>query len=87
MRHHRDDHVNHHDHDAIVELVRIPNRVEADVLVAKLQANGITASVRYGGLGTMVPYPSLADGNTVLVFDCDLERATAVMNEVVADDA
>jgi len=83
----RKDGIDHHDHDAIVELVRIPNRVEADVLAARLEANGIRASVRYGGLGTMVPYPSLADGNAILVFDCDLERAAALIDAPDADDA
>ena len=75
----RADGVNHHDHDRIVELCRTPNRFEADVIVARLTDAGITASVNYGGFGSTVPHYSFADGNAVLVFDCDLDRARDVL--------
>jgi hypothetical protein len=74
--------VNHHDHDKIVELCRTPNRFEADVIVAKLREAGITASVNYGGVGSTVPHYSFVDGNAVLVFDCDLARASELIVEV-----
>jgi len=77
----RGDGVDHHDHDKIVELCRVHGRFEADVMVAKLRANGITASTNYADAGGYLPRSGLLGGNQILVFDCDLERA----NEVLAD--
>ena len=73
--------VDHHDHDQIVELVRVPSRFEADVLVAKLEANGITASARHNDAGGWAPQFSMFGGHAVMVFDCDLDRAAALIAE------
>ena len=72
--------VDHHDHDKIVELIRVPSRFEADTMVAKLQANGITASARYSDAGGWAPQFSTFGGHAVMVFDCDLEQATALIS-------
>lgn len=71
--------VDHHDHDRIVELTRVPSRFEADALIAKLQANGITASARYSDAGGWAPQLAQFGGHGVLVFDSDLERAAALI--------
>ena len=77
MRH--DDHINHHDHEKIVELTRVPSRVEADILIAKLKANGIDASGRYADADGWAPQFGLLDGYGVLVFENDLERARSLI--------
>jgi hypothetical protein len=69
--------VDHHDHERIVELTRVPTQFEAEVLIAKLQANGIDAILR--DAGNMVPHISMFDGHGVWVFDGDLDRAAAVI--------
>jgi len=81
----RSDGVNHHDHDKIVELCSVPTRFEADVIVARLQDAGITASVNYGEIGGYLRGIGIMGGNHVLVFDCDLERAQAVVAETEPD--
>ena len=73
--------VDHHDHDKIVELIRVPSRFEADTMVAKLQADGITASARHNDAGGWAPQFSRFGGHAVMVFDCDLERATTLISE------
>ncbi|HEX4492482.1 MAG TPA: DUF2007 domain-containing protein [Acidimicrobiia bacterium] len=79
----RDDGVNHHDHDKIVELCRVPGRFEADVIVAKLRANGITASTSYADAGGYLPRGGLLGGDQILVFDSDLERAQTILDEEI----
>lgn len=81
------DGVDHHDHDKIVELCRVHGRFETDIIVAKLRANGITASPSYADAGGYLPRSGLLGGNQVLVFDCDLDRATALINEVEPGNA
>lgn len=81
------DRVDHHDHDKIVELCRVHGRFEADVIVAKLRANGITASTNYADAGGYLPRSGLLGGSQILVFDCDLERATELTNAPEPDDA
>jgi hypothetical protein len=71
--------VDHHDHERIVELTRVPTQFEAEVLIAKLHANGIDAILR--DAGNVVPHFSIFDGHGVFVFDGDLERAAAVIAE------
>jgi hypothetical protein len=71
--------VDHHDHDRIVELTRVPTRFEADVIVAKLEANRITATPRYSDAGGWAPQFAQFGGHAVMVFDCDLEKATALL--------
>jgi hypothetical protein len=73
--------VNHHDREKIVELIRVPGRFEADILIAKLHANGIDASGSHGDAGGWAPQLALLDGHSVMVFESDLERATALIAE------
>jgi hypothetical protein len=73
--------VDHHDQDRIVELTQVPSRFEADALVAKLQANGITAQARYGDAGAWAPHFALG-GHGALVFESDLDTAAALLAEV-----
>jgi hypothetical protein len=61
--------VDHHDHDRIVEVTRVPSRFEADALIAKLRANGITASARYGDAGGWAPQFAQFSGPGVLGFE------------------
>ena len=77
MRH--DDHIDHHDHEKIVELTRVPTRTEADVLIAKLKANGIDAMGEYGDIGGWGSHIGIAQGNAVMVFENDVERARALI--------
>ena len=74
-----DDHIDHHDHEKIVELTRVPTRTEADVLIAKLKANGIDAMGEYGDIGGWGPHIGIAQGNAVMVFENDVERARALI--------
>jgi hypothetical protein len=73
--------VDHHNHDRIVELARVPTRFEADVLIAKLQANGITASPSYGDADGWAPQLSVFGGHGVMVFESDLAKATELIDE------
>jgi hypothetical protein len=74
------DHIDHHDHEKIVELTRVPTRTEADVLIAKLKANGIDAIGEYGDAGAWMPHLSLGQGCAVKVFENDVERARALIS-------
>jgi hypothetical protein len=71
----RDDHIDHHDHEKIVELTRVPTRTEADIRIAKLKANGIAAMGEYGDAGAWMPHLALMQGSAVMVFEDDLVRA------------
>jgi hypothetical protein len=67
----------HRDDDRIVELVRVPSRLEADAIANDLRANGIEATVPEPDqwLGNM----SAWQGNRVLVFESDLDHARALL--------
>ena len=73
--------VDHHEHDQIVELIQVPGRFEADAIVAKLQSSGITASARHNDAGGWAPQFSVYGGHAVMVFDCDLDVAKALIAE------
>lgn len=73
--------VDHHDDDRIVELTQVPSRFEADLLVAKLQANGITATARYNDAGGWAPQFARISGSGVMVFESDLARASELIDE------
>jgi len=72
--------VDHHDHEAIVELARVPTRFEADVLAAALEARGIKASAVHSDAGGWAPNLSAAVGHRVMVFEGDLEAARALLD-------
>lgn len=73
--------VDHHDHDRIVELIRLPSRFEADVVIAKLEANGITASPNYGDAGGWAPQFSTFGSHAVMVFESDVAKASELIDE------
>ena len=65
------------DDDRIVELVRVPTRLEADAIANDLRENGIDATVAEPDqwLSTMSTY----QGNRVLVFETDLDEARSLL--------
>ncbi len=65
----------------IVELVNLPSRFEADLLIARLDDAGIQAMAKYGDADGMAPSIGLLDGYRVCVFDDDLESAGAFLVE------
>jgi hypothetical protein len=67
-----------HDHEEVVELMRA-QPFEAEVIVARLQASGIGATV----VGADSVYPSLnfVDGVPILVAAGDAARARAVLED------
>jgi|1186.fasta_scaffold189679_2 hypothetical protein len=69
------DKVDHHDHEKIVELIRVPTRTEADILIAKLKANAIDTMGEYGDIGGWAPQIGAAQGHAVMVFENDVDRA------------
>ena len=73
--------VDHHNHDRIVELTQVPSRFEADLLVAKLQANGITATARYNDAGGWAPQFARVNGSGVMVFESDFAKASELIDE------
>jgi Putative prokaryotic signal transducing protein len=73
--------VDHHDHEKIVELTRVPTRFEAEVLVAALEARGIQASAVHSDAGGWAPNLSVFVGHRVMVFEGDLETARALLDE------
>ena len=62
----------HRDDDPIVELVRLPNRLEADALANDLRANGIEATVAEPADWLQM---NTWQGNRVLVFASDVDAA------------
>ena len=81
-RHEPDDHRNR---EKIVELVRVPSRFAADVLLAALESRGIKAMVDHGDAAGWDPMLSLLQGHRVLVFEGDLDAARAILAEQPAD--
>ena len=65
----------------ILELVNLPSRLEADLLMARLDDAGIQAMAKYGDADGMAPSIGLLDGYRVCVFDADLEQAKAFLDE------
>jgi hypothetical protein len=66
----------------IVELVNLPSRFEADLLMARLDAAGIQTMAKYGDADGMAPSIGLLDGYRVCVFDDDLDRATVLLDDL-----
>jgi hypothetical protein len=64
-------------HGRIVELVNLPSRFEADLVIARLDEVGIQAMAKYGDADGMAPSIGLLDGYRVCVFDDDLDAAKA----------
>jgi hypothetical protein len=73
--------IDHHDHEKIVELTRVPTRPEADLMLAKLKANGIDAAPSTGDADGWAPQYGLAQGYAILVFENDVVRARALIQE------
>ncbi len=56
------------------------SRLEADAAIARLDANGIQASGKYGDAGGWLPHIALVDGFRVMVFEEDLDAARALLD-------
>ncbi len=67
-----------------MELVNLPSRFEADLLMARLGEGGIQAMAKYGDADGMAPSIGLLDGYRVCVFDDDLEDAQAFIDEAMS---
>jgi hypothetical protein len=65
-----------------VELVNLPSRFAADLLLARLDEAGIQAMAKYGDADGMAPSIGLLDGYRVCVFDDDLEAARGFLGDV-----
>jgi hypothetical protein len=68
-------------HGRIVELVNLPSRFEADLLIARLEEAGIRAMAKYGDADGMAPSIGLLDGYRVCVFDDDLDVAHELLDD------
>jgi hypothetical protein len=79
------DDLDHHDHEAIVELASLASPVEVSALVAELDARGIRAIRSTDDGYGMRPYLTYAHGCRVLVFENDLERARRVLRALDLD--
>ena len=79
-RDHHDAH-DHRDDEQIVELVSVPSRFEADVIVASLEARGIKASAVHSDAGSWAPQFSKLAGHRVMVFEGDVATAQAILAE------
>ncbi|MBA2325557.1 MAG: DUF2007 domain-containing protein [Actinobacteria bacterium] len=66
----------------IVELVNLPTRLEADMILELLATNGIRAMAKYGDADGWAPHFSLIDGFRVCVFDDDLDAARRLLDPV-----
>ena len=65
-----------------MELVNLPSRFAADLLLARLDEAGIQAMAKYGDADGMAPSIGLLDGYRVCVFDDDLEAARGFLGDV-----
>jgi hypothetical protein len=83
VEHH--DELDHHDHEAIVELTRLAGPVEVSALIAELQAKGIKAISSSDDLGGIRPNLTFVHGYRVLVFENDVERAQRVLHDLDLD--
>ena len=85
---HRHEHAadDHRDNEQIVELVRVPSRFAADVIVAALEARGIKSTALHSDAGGWAPNLSVYVGHRVMVFENDVETARALLVEEGLDD-
>ena len=63
----------------ILELANFPTRLEADMALELLEANGIRAMGKYGDADGWAPHFALIDGFRVCVFEDDLESARTLL--------
>ncbi len=80
-RHHAHDAGDHRENEHIVELMNLPTRFEADVIVAALEARGIKAGAIHSQASGRAPNRSMYVGHRVMVFENDLEVARALVAE------
>ena len=81
MRKHKPAGENHRDNEHIVELVRVPSRFEANVILAKLESAGIKASAGQNDAAGIAPHYSLIDGHIIYVFESDVPVARRLLAE------
>jgi hypothetical protein len=79
------DEVDHHDHEAIVELARLAGPVEVSALIAELEAKGIKAISSTDDGSGMRPNLRYVQGYRVLVFENDLDPARRVLRALDLD--
>lgn len=70
----------------IVELVNLPTRLEAEIVLVRLEEAGIQAMGKFGDADGVAPHFAMIDGYRVCVFDTDLDVARAVLDEVGEPD-
>jgi Putative prokaryotic signal transducing protein len=63
----------------ILELANFPTRLEADMALELLEANGIRAMGKYGDADGWAPHFALVDGFRICVFEDDLENARRLL--------
>lgn len=85
-RHHEHAAADHRDNEHIVELMRVPTRFAADVVVAALESRGIKASALHSDAGGWAPNLAMYVGHRVMVFENDVEIARALVIEEGLDD-
>ena len=71
----------HHDHEKIVEVARVPSPVEAEALVAELEGHGIKAVSSAEDAGSWRPNLTFAGGYRILVFENDIARAEQIITD------
>jgi len=74
--------VDHHDHDPIVELEYYGRGVSAEIIMAKLKANGIACYGQAEPRPIAIAYDAIGQtAESVHVFQSDLEKARAIIAE------
>jgi hypothetical protein len=70
----------------LVELIVLPNRVEADFLVAQLWAQGVRAIVQTSDAAGWARNLGLLHGARVMVIEADLDLACDVLEDLAEVD-
>jgi Putative prokaryotic signal transducing protein len=79
--HEHHDEGDHRESEHIVELVSVPTRFEADVIVAALESNGIKAAAVHSDADGWLPHYARIVGHRVMVFEHDVPAAREIIAE------
>jgi len=74
--------VDHHEHEKIVEVARVPSIVEAEAIVAELESRNIKASSSAEDAGAWRPNLTFAGGYRISVFENDAATARAIIADM-----
>jgi hypothetical protein len=74
------------DGGSLVELIVLPNRVDADFLVAQLWAQGVRAIVQTSDADGWAQNLGLLHGSRVMVMEADLDLACEVLEDLAEVD-